>query len=192
MEQVPLWVSLTQIGASIFLGLSALVVAVLGLRWSYRNNFGWDPVAFIKEFKITNTQQRSDEAALCHIGQLSLEFWNRRKYPIIIRSMQVDFKGVTLRQSKHPPADWHIRDTTMRRTKDVTVTPTSHQTFSIHIPYLVDTTGEIQTPMSVDITYYDPRRNKEGCIRLEARYSFTAQRKVGPVRAIPTPPMKPE
>ena len=46
MEQIPLWVSLTQIGASVFLGLAALAVGIASATISYRNNFGWKPVVF--------------------------------------------------------------------------------------------------------------------------------------------------
>lgn len=174
MEQIPIWLSYTQIGSSIFLGLSALIVAGLSLRWSYRNNFGWKPVAIIKDFKIAHVTHRGNETALCHHGELELEFWNRRKYPVVIRVVQIDLPGVVLRQGTNGGPSWVTEGTTMRRVEDMKVEPTSHKKYVVRIPYLVETAGEVQTAMSIGIRYYDPRSNREGQVRIQARHSFTA------------------
>jgi len=78
MQQLPLWVSLTQIGASIFLGVAAVLVAGLSFYWSYRNNFGWKPGMIVMESGLG--------AELAHPKHRRVSFevqvWNRRRYPI--------------------------------------------------------------------------------------------------------------
>jgi hypothetical protein len=46
---LPIWVSISQIGASAFLGLAALLVAIASAVFSYRHNFGWKPIVLVAE-----------------------------------------------------------------------------------------------------------------------------------------------
>jgi len=165
MEQVPLWVSLTQIGASILLGVSAFVVAVLGLNWSYRNNFGWKPIAL-----ITSSGEQWKKGSGDHYAFIHLEVWNRFKYPITIRQMRISTFNLPVRRVLEfaPGGKWYINTNEVRHYGDHVIPPNSLMHNEILIP--INVPNYLRTTLGVKIDWFDPRRNKDYIIMFDHAY----------------------
>jgi hypothetical protein len=76
--------------ASIAFGMSSALVAWVALTVSYRNNFGWKPLILTKELGLEWDEESREEVSwlVC-----SFEIWNRRKYAVVVREMEVKFGG---------------------------------------------------------------------------------------------------
>ena len=79
-----------QVGAlaSITFGLSSAAVAWLAFRMTWRNNFGWKPTILLVTYGFRGGTGQNE--MFC-----KFEIWNRRKYPVVVREVQVIF-GATL------------------------------------------------------------------------------------------------
>src|SRR5471032_139503 len=75
-----------EIGAvgSILFGISGAIAAWLAFRLNYRNNFGQKPLLLLKTHGGTAGHQWAEM-------HCTFEVWNRRKYPVVVREMQVTF-----------------------------------------------------------------------------------------------------
>jgi len=74
-----------QLIASLLFGLMSLSVACIALWVAYRNNFGWKPLVLLMSYGI------GGGGALGNVVTCSFEIWNRRKYPVVLREMQVSW-----------------------------------------------------------------------------------------------------
>ncbi len=68
---------------------ASVIVASVSLIFGYHQNFGWKPILFPTSIEIG------------HVGdnkyRLNIEFkvWNRRKYPIVVLTQDVDFEKLS-------------------------------------------------------------------------------------------------
>jgi hypothetical protein len=70
------------------------IVAVVALIFTYRQNVGWRPVALVTASSMSGTGGTWEFKL-----SLTVEFWNRRKYPVSIRSAKANISGVKLKNS---------------------------------------------------------------------------------------------
>lgn len=85
----PKLITLLQIGVSTLLSLAGFFVGAVALFVSYRNNFGWEPVVWAH--KRWDGSDGSDVWA-----GAEFEIWNRRKYSIVVRVVEIDFGNATV------------------------------------------------------------------------------------------------
>lgn len=152
-----------QLGAvsSIVFGLSSAVVAWVALRLNYRNNYGLKPlVLFLKRTDGAGSKE-------AWVGT-DFEFWNRRRYPVVLRLVEVDFRGVVVRA----PAENRMRESDKWGMLDgkkllgqfnEVVDGNTHRSFNDVIAYVgeavrVDAMEEPDT--SISVTYFDPKKNR--------------------------------
>src|SRR4051812_38123321 len=74
-----------QLLAYMTLTLVSVLVAIFSAVFTYRNSFGWKPLAFVALHSAAISVTSPVKASL------EFEIWNRRKYPIVVRSMELRF-----------------------------------------------------------------------------------------------------
>ncbi len=154
----PADVQIAQFIAYVTLTLTSILVTSAALFWTYRNNFGWKPVAFVSMQTFMLEQEGQ------HNGALKLEIWNRSKLPIDIRSIDVRFAclqlvgGAVFGQGKIPYVV-HNENRLFRQESEA-LGPTSHVIQDI--PFTYKSTGTIfrKSPVTITVCYYDPRRDR--------------------------------
>lgn len=175
MDKVPVWVSLTQIGASIFLGIAALVVSITSAIVAYRNNFGWKPIALVSRYSLGTWH--TTETDIEGKARLHIEVWNRRKYPILIRYILIKAQG--LAEGVNPPPvespsgdEWHLGPEIgeIFLNKEYSIAPTSYQSHEVHIPIRLRATERRTASCHITVRCFDPRRQKHDMLQLKHLY----------------------
>jgi hypothetical protein len=149
------WVSVAQIGASVFLGLAALAVAIASAVFSYRNNFGWKPLCIVITHGAAATKRPQHLNAT-----LRFEVWNRQKYPIALRGMGVDYPFYKLTEEQ--PYEWiPTGPGKLFQPLEDMLAPTTHKQFETAVTFERNQGQKSnKSHVFLTITYFDPRLNK--------------------------------
>lgn len=95
--------------ASVVFGVSSAIVAVLGLRLAAQNNFGRRPVVLLISWGYGGGGGQGN------FVRCRFEVWNRRKYSVVVREVQVSFGAVkAVREDESgygDPPDWEVSST---------------------------------------------------------------------------------
>jgi hypothetical protein len=79
-----------QILSSIVFAFAGASIAAASLFIAYRNNFGWKPIVLITTYHVRGSSKFPE----FEIVEVEFEFWNRRKYPIVVREIKVFFGAI--------------------------------------------------------------------------------------------------
>src|SRR5687768_10411421 len=83
--------SVLEIVSSIASTIMSTVVAIVALVFTYRQNVGWPPVALVTGSAMQGTGGRWEFKF-----RLTVEFWNRQKYPVAMRIAVAEISGLEL------------------------------------------------------------------------------------------------
>jgi hypothetical protein len=155
-------VSIFQIIASLATGIS-LTVAGVSLYFAYRHNRGWKPAIVVVE----RAQFAGAQTALVVI----FEVWNRHKYPIIIKEVDVQFERFAF---VNPPQDedensvgWFLEeDRTFESYHTLRLEPNTHHRFYLLAPYKEESDDDKPNNPSITVLYFDSTKNKQMTVRL--------------------------
>jgi hypothetical protein len=163
-------VQVWQIITNATLTVVGICVAMASLIVAYRNNFGWAPIALISGYGLKGFGPDPKNVA----ALLTLEVWNRRKYPIIVRFINLKFDSLPIKERLSTPAGevWHIRSRYVSHLTPHTLDPTSHETHEIEIPLKPETLDGLESNFRVRIEYFDPRSNQRRLIDFKNVYSL--------------------
>lgn len=149
-----------QFAAYLALTGASVTVAIVSLTFAYRQNFGWSPLLLVTSHGLQGTGPEPKH----YYATLDFEFWNRRKYPLVLRSVVVEFSSIKIKEL--PPEetislDWHIHaDTRMIYRISHTLESTEHKALRIAAPFASRTLDDLVDQITVRATYYDPRLDK--------------------------------
>jgi hypothetical protein len=147
-SEVGNWVLLLQPLASVAVALAGLVVAIVAAVVGYRNAFGWAPILFVKTQAVIPRKNPQGLGV-----SIAFEVWNRRKYPVVIRSME---------------KAWRITNANKAivRQKDFVVPPGNHQSFSAFVRLSPKVEYSRLDPLEgqVRVLVFDPRKRKHKII----------------------------
>jgi hypothetical protein len=156
----PKLVTLMQIGVSTLLSLAGFFVGVVALIVSYRNNFGWRPVVWVH--KRWDGSDGGDRWA----GAM-FEIWNRRKYSIVLRAVEVDFGStVVLDVAMRKMADtekWVRGPNANLLGRHDDIVRANEQLKFDEVVALVDYLPgdvDVRAEVEVTVTYFDPKQNR--------------------------------
>src|SRR5260221_9902681 len=143
-----------QLVAYIMLTLASLMVGVASALIAYRSNFGWKPLLLVTShgFRATGGSRLVD-------ATLQYEIWNRQKYPILIRSMEITFSSVSIRTTdvEHP---WHARPSSIFNMEYLSLSPDTHERILAITPMKEGASLDgLNETVTIAISYFDPRRN---------------------------------
>jgi hypothetical protein len=165
------WIPLLQIITNATLTLVGICIAVASLVIAYRNNFGWKPIALVGEYGISGVGGDTKN----YTALMDLEIWNRRKYPVSIRSIRLSFTDLEI---KRPDAastrgkDWYIGHNYASHSTPHVLGPNMHEEHKIEIPFTAKTLDLLKAPVRIEISYFDPRLDKDESLVLEWVYTL--------------------
>lgn len=156
---------LFQMVAYTSLTLSTVIVGVTALIFSYRNNFGWKPIVLVTSHGVGSGM---DDAH--YDVALKYEVWNRRKYPIVLRSMTVRFNVISVvagMSTRLPSPGWEIprSKSELFYREEKSLGPSEHLVFDVAAPFEKRSLDHLEDRPVISVSYYDPRANKIKAIR---------------------------
>ena len=140
--------------ASVAIALCSTLVASFAAVFTYRNNFGWKPLC------IVNTRGVGS-AAHPHMltSTLDFEVWNRRKYPIALRGIKLEYPFYDLAGDQ--PGWIEFGPSVFYQQVEGLLAPTSHAEYKTSIIFNRNTIRKPRKAYAIlCITYFDPRSDK--------------------------------
>jgi len=152
-------IELAQFIAYVALTMTGITVAIVSLRFSYRQNVGWQPILM-----VTGQGLKSGFVDESYIATLNLEFWNRGKYPVVVRHIFVDFTDMDFLPEKAEPTSktgWYIKyDGTGVYSDDFAIEGSGHKPVEFEAPFAKRSLDDLSCEVKVSLTYFDPRLSK--------------------------------
>lgn len=135
---------------------TTVILASVALIFSFRQNVGWKPICFVAGGSFSG-RGGSQEYEL----SVSIEFWNRRKYPVVVRDMTIHVSGVTIENRDYAGVEEdYIRGNRLVRRIGKPVAPSEHIVLDAALPFENQSLDAMQPLFDVTIRYFDPYRNK--------------------------------
>ncbi|TIL25589.1 MAG: hypothetical protein E5Y88_11560 [Mesorhizobium sp.] len=155
--------------ALLFQAFSAVTGAVLAMAGSviaYRHAYGAAPIFLVSSYGVSSAGVKEPE--IYSDITMTIEFWNRRKYPLVLKGAFITFPGVEFKQvyryGKPQETAMYSEDSTIyfgfrSKEQQVKVDPASHYSMEITFPFKRSENG-IHSNTKVVIHYFDPISNK--------------------------------
>lgn len=163
--------------AYVTLTITSIIVAIISLRQSYRNNFGWPPILLdvTHGLKSKRTEDRLGQAIF-----VELELWNRRTYPVVVRGMSVTSSRLEFDENfgrSQPDDDWFFRNSKHAeyRPKHVLSGSEHRELFFEGMLFDGQSLDDLDTDIEFACTFYDPQRDERYVIRRPLRYTMKAK-----------------
>lgn len=178
---IPLWS--IQLAISIAGLIIGSVIALAGSIIAYRNAYGAAPIYLVSSWGIQVKQQEDPENFF--VLSMTIECWNRRKYPIVLNGGVVTFPGLRFKMVyRYPKSEKHkltiFSDQNslymnFRSGDSVKLDPGTHYSFKIDFPFEKPKTRiDIDTMGKLVLYYFDPTSNKRKRLHGQHRYNFKA------------------
>ena len=152
-------IELAQFIAYVVLTMTGITVAIVSLRYSYRQNVGWEPILM-----VTGQGLKSGYVDEAYLATLNLEFWNRRKYPVVVRYIFVDFNDMEFLPEKAEPSSktgWYIKyGGTAIYSDHFAIEGSGHKRVEFEAPFAKRSLDDLSSQVKVRLTYFDPRLSK--------------------------------
>lgn len=177
-------VAVAQFFAYTSLTVTTAIVAVLSLRFSYRQHYGWSPILLLvtrglKGGGLTDDgeQVSSYNGLPVILAWVTFDLWNRRTYPIVIEDVRVTFTQDILNRKNEGTCGnddaWILhRDGHHHRNRFV-LDNGKHYSFALHAKMKDhQSLDAIDCDIIIKIQYFDPRRRKSLQLTLREPYNF--------------------
>ena len=162
---------LAQFIAYVTLTVTGIIVAIVSLRFSFRQNFGWKPIIM-----VTSQGLKSGFLDEAYVATLKLEFWNRRKYPLIVRHITLtfsDMKFLANRAKQTRETGWHIQYSGGGiYMNDFTVDGSGHQCVEFEAPFAKRPLDNLRSDVNIQVMFFDPRLNENVIEKIEYVYEL--------------------
>jgi hypothetical protein len=149
------------------LTLASVVVSVTSLVIGFRQNFGWKPILlytgrdempYVKEILTLHTR---------------FEVWNRRKYPINVRSAKITFAEGCLvygHREYNYEGEWRVHDEFIVCDKNARLEANSHMEMESCAPLKTSLHPKNPDVLKIELTYFDPIKNEEITLAIPGRH----------------------
>ena len=121
-------VPVLQLVAYVMLTLASIIVAAVSTIIAFRSNFGWRPLALVLSHGI-----RGVGGSDLFDATLDIEVWNRRKYPIVMRQLEVQFNSIKLRDTAVQPP-WHLTGNRLVNYGQTVIAPSTYEQIPVTAP----------------------------------------------------------
>jgi len=158
-----------QILSSASLTIMGLTVSIFAAAFNFRNNFGWPPLVLITGHGfMSGGGVGGNYRAFVKIG-----FWNLRKYPIIVRCVNVRIDGLDLvREINSDLGGCYLNRGSLVLYDARTVAPQTHEDYNVSAPFAPRSLDGLTCPVVVDVSVFDPRVNKTEIVTTRGLYSL--------------------
>ncbi len=169
-----------QLVSSASLTLMGLTVSIVAATFTYRNNFGWRPLALVTSIGLSSGDgERGTYNAL-----VDVEVWNRRKYPLIVRGVSVKIEGLDLVEERKPgKREWYLYRNKLMLDEEYTIAPQTHEKHQASAPFNTTSLDALRCPILVEVMIFDPRMNKTETVTARGLYSFNSSHVLEPPRS---------
>ncbi len=162
--------SLMQWISSTVLTLASLTIAYVAVTFGYRQNYGWPPVLLVLSHGVGGLSGEED-----YVAHVDFEFWNRRKYPVIVHFVEMKFGNLTLgtipeQSPSGESARWYIFHNKLIQREHVGLDPASRHLFEPRVPFKRQPLDDLTEIVKIDVFYFDPIANKRK--KLTTKYRF--------------------
>lgn len=167
------WIPLLQIITNATLTIVGICVAAASLYVAYRNNFGWDPIALIGGIGLKGVGGEHLEFS----AVITLEIWNRRKYPVSIRHINLDIQNLKIRRhrTKGPNEKWLIGSNYVSHLTPHILGPNEHERHEIEVPFTAPSLDALNAPIHIRVAYFDPKRHVTKVLTFDHVYRLTPE-----------------
>jgi hypothetical protein len=167
-----------QFMAYVTLTITGITVAIISLRQSYRSNFGWPPILLDVTLGLKSKTMEDRLGSAVFVG---LELWNRRTYPVVLRSMVVTSSRLEFDQRygrSYPDDDWVFHDSRSAeyRPKHVLSGGEHRELVFEGMLFEEQSLDDLETDLDFECTFYDPQRDKRYVVKRPIRYTMKAKR----------------
>lgn len=186
LDSIVPYAPVAQVVAYTTLTFTSLIVAMVSLRFSFRQNFGWKPILIVATHGLQGKPAKSGkESIFLTSATLVFEVWNRHTYPIVLDGIDVTFDQDFIDHNAHSTTDeqrWYIAPKGRCMYLDrVVVKNGEHHQFTIDAPMKKgQSLDAIDGPAFLKISYYDPRRNRRRQIKIKYRFHFKSKDQLKP------------
>lgn len=155
--------------SSIASTVMSTVVAVVALIFSYRQNVGWRPVALVTGSNMTGI------GGSWHVTlHVTVEFWNRRKYPVVLRHAQAKLTGVEIINVDAKGLDKrdYVRSNCAYKELNAAVDPSKSADVLFEVSFTDQSLDAMKPLFAITIGYFDPYKNRDKTMKLEHRFFY--------------------
>ena len=153
-----------EVVAAIASTMTSAVLATVALVFSYRQNVGWKPIAF-----QSGAALKGLDGEFCIV--LTIEFWNRRRYPTVIRRVGMVASGVTILDQTQDSGDY-IKSGRLRREVNKPIGPGEHLRMDLEVKFRDQSLDAMQAAFDVKVYYFDPYRGKNKYITFNHEFFY--------------------
>lgn len=155
-----------EIVASVASTAASTILAIVALRFSFIQNVGWKPVAFVEKDHLGGVG-----GSKRFVLGMTIDFWNRRKYPVQLKSISIDASGFTPifdRGGGEEELYWVAGHGW--RLLELTIEPAGRSSQLVRIQFEADSLDTLRVELKCKVTYYDPVRNRTNMLKIEHRF----------------------
>jgi hypothetical protein len=145
-----------QLTAYVALTLSSIIVATTSLFIAYRQNFGWKPIIFPSSCGGGGAGKHG------YTVSIDFEVWNRKKYPIAIRRVSVEYEKQVMHRYNEAALSqgWHIEGEHMLVfDQHETLDPGKSRQYALEAP-IEKAPIDLHENVTVTLFYFDPIKNR--------------------------------
>lgn len=165
-------VAVLQLIAYVMLTIASVTVAAVSAFLAYRSNYGWNPLLLVVTRGLRGEQGPPELWA----ATITFEVWNRRKYPIVIREVLVEFSSLPLRTENVATINgdpWHRLGNGFSNAEPTTLSPSAQIQFTVNAPLRQDKGVKyISDFVHITVRYFDPLHKRARRLRLVHRYDL--------------------
>jgi hypothetical protein len=106
-----------------------------------------------------------------------LEIWNRRKYPVSIRHINLDIQNLKIRRPRTKALDekWLLGSNYVSYLTAHILGPNDHERHEIEVPFTAGSLDELNAPIHIRIAYFDPKKNVTKVLTFDHVYRLTPE-----------------
>jgi hypothetical protein len=162
-------VSVLQLIAYVALTMASVTITAVSAMFGYRQNFGWKPIILITTYGMGAKGGVVGE----YDAIIKFEVWNRRKYPIVVRSINVQYGGLAVvRQESIRPGGWHHYRNGLVNNPETRLEPNGHAAFEPMVKFKTTSVDALDENIEIDVSFTDPISNKAVRLKATSRYAF--------------------
>jgi hypothetical protein len=166
-------IAVLQLVSYVMLTVASVTVGTLSAIIAYRNNFGWRPMGIVTTIGVAGVSSEPN----VYYASVTFEVWNRRKYPIVVRSISINLSHLEFVGKIRIPAsgdqdNWHRRGNKIYRIGSTVLSPDSHEQFTFEAPFAARPLDALMDDINLDVMYFDPRKKAHNHIRFKDQYQF--------------------
>lgn len=145
------------------------VVAIVALIFTYRQNVGWQPVAL-----VTNTWLKGTGGKWHYTLHLSVEVWNRHKFPIALRHATANISGVDILDADptSPDSRNFIRNNKAHTELKSMVAPNDSEIMEFSVSFENQSLDALRPHFEITISFFTPHQNRADTLKIEHKFFY--------------------